>query len=360
MAEKVLMKGNEAVAEAAIRAGCRLYFAYPITPQSELIEYMAKMMPKVNGTFIQAESEVAAINMVYGASGCGRRVMTSSSSPGISLKMEGISYIAGANLPAVIVNVQRGGPGLGDIQPAQGDYFQATKGGGHGDYKLIVLAPNSVQEFADMASDALDLADKYRNPVMILSDGLLGQMMEPVEFKPAKTQAEIDQLNKQHDSWCMRTNVDGPERHHHEINSLEIDPNILEKHVLKMNEKYKLIKQKEVKYETYNIHPDNEILCVAFGTASRIVKAAVNELKLQGVNIGLVRPITVWPYPDQAIRDAITSKIKKVIVFELNLGQMLEDVKLAVNGKVPVEFMGKVGGLVFTADEIKDFINSQL
>lgn len=352
MAQKVLMKGNEAVAEAAIRAGCRLYFAYPITPQSELIEYMARMMPKVNGTFIQAESEVAAINMVYGASGCGRRVMTSSSSPGISLKMEGLSYIAGAKLPAVVVNVERGGPGLGDIQPSQGDYFQATKGGGHGDYRLIVLAPNSVQEFADMASEAFDLADKYRNPVMILADGLLGQMMEPVEFKPAKSEAEIESLNKQHYDWCMRTNVDGDERHHHEINSLELDPKVLEKHVLSLGKKYEEIKENEVRYEEFNVKSDNEILCVAFGTASRIVKSAITELSKKGISAGLIRPITVWPYPSEAIANALTDKIKKVIVFELNLGQMVEDVKLAVNGKVSVDFLGKVGGVVFTPEEV--------
>lgn len=360
MSQKVLMKGNEAVAEAAIRAGCRLYFAYPITPQSELIEYMAKMMPKVNGTFIQAESEVAAINMVYGAAGCGKRVMTSSSSPGISLKMEGISYIAGAMLPAVIVNVQRGGPGLGDIQPSQGDYFQATKGGGHGDYKLIVLAPNSVQEFADMASEAFDLADKYRNPVMILSDGLLGQMMEPVNFKPAKDEKEMEDLDRQHFDWCMHPNVDGPERHHHEINSLEIDPKVLEKHVQKLGEKYKEIAEKEVQFETYNVNEDNEILCVAFGTASRIVKSSISDLTKKGHNVGLIRPKTVWPYPYKAISDAITGKVKKVIVFELNLGQMVEDVRLAVNGKVPVEFLGKVGGIVFTPDEVTEKIEENL
>ncbi len=352
MAQKVLMKGNEAVAEAAIRAGCRLYFAYPITPQSELIEYMAKMMPKVKGTFIQAESEVAAINMVYGASGCGRRVMTSSSSPGISLKMEGLSYIAGAKLPAVVVNIQRGGPGLGDIQPSQADYFQATKGGGHGDYRLIVLAPNSVQEFADMASEAFDLADKYRNPVMLLADGLLGQMMEPVEFKPAKTEEEIEKLNKQHYDWCMRTNEDGDDRHHHEINSLELDPNVLEKHVLSLHEKYKDIQKNEVRYEKINVKDDNEILCVAYGTASRIVKSAITELQKEGHSVGLVRPITVWPYPSEVIANSITKKTKKVIVFELSLGQMVEDVKLAVNGKLPVDFLGRAGGIVFTPDEV--------
>ena len=354
------MKGNEAVAEAAIRAGCRLYFAYPITPQSELIEYMAKMMPKVDGTFVQAESEVAASNMVYGAAGAGKRVMTSSSSPGISLKQEGISYIAGANLPAVIVNVQRGGPGLGDIQPAQGDYFQATKGGGHGDYKLIVLGPSTVQEFADMASLAFDLADKYRNPVMILSDGLLGQMMEPVEFKPYKTDEEIEELNKQHYDWCMRPNEDEPNHHHHEVNSLEIDPLVLEQHVLKLADKYKKIEENEIIYEDYNINDDNEVLCVAFGTASRIVKSAIDDLKEEGINVGLIRPISLWPFPTKRISDALNDKIKKVNVFELNLGQMVEDVKIAVNGRKEVEFMGKVGGVVFTPEEVKAKIKESL
>lgn len=350
---KILMKGNEAVAEAAMRAGCRLYFAYPITPQSELIEYMAKMMPKVDGTFLQAESEVAAINMVYGAAGCGKRVMTSSSSPGISLKMEGISYIAGAELPAVIVNVQRGGPGLGDIQPSQSDYFQAVKGGGHGDYRLIVLAPSSVQEFADMAADAFDLADKYRNPVMILSDGLLGQMMEPVEFRTAKTQEEMDQLGKQHNSWCICPNEDGDAKHHHEINSLEIDPVVLEKHVIDLYAKYAVIEKNEIRYDTYNLSDENEILCVAFGSASRIVKSAINELKAQGKSVGLIRPITLWPYPTEAIIKAIGPKVKQVYVFELNTGQMLDDVKIAVEGRVPVKFWGKVGGIVFTPAEIQ-------
>ena len=350
---KILMKGNEAVAEAAIRAGCRLYFAYPITPQSELIEYMAKMMPKVGGTFIQAESEIAAINMVYGAAGVGKRVMTSSSSPGISLKQEGISYMAGAELPAVIVNVQRGGPGLGDIQPAQGDYFQAVKGGGHGDYQLIVLAPSSVQEFADLAADAFDLADKYRNPVMILADGMLGQMMEPVEFKPAKTQEELDALANQHLSWCICPNADGDAKHHHEINSLELDPEILEKKVSKLYEKYAEVEKNEVRYETYNLSEDNEILCVAWGTAARVVKSAINELVAQGKSIGLVRPITCWPYPYEAIASAIGPKVKKVYVFELNSGQMVEDVMIAVNGKVPVDFWGKLGGIVFTPADIQ-------
>jgi len=351
---KILMKGNEAIAEAAIRSGCRLYFAYPITPQSELIEYMAKMMPKVNGTFIQAESEVAAINMVYGAAGSGKRVMTSSSSPGISLKMEGLSYIAGAELPCVVVNVQRGGPGLGDIQPAQGDYFQATKGGGHGDYRLIVLAPSSVQEFADMASEAFDLADKYRNPVMILADGMLGQMMEPVEFKPAKTEEELQQLANQHLSWCICPNEDGDKKHHHEINSLELDPLVLEQHVLGLYKKYAEIQKNEIRYETYNISDENEVLCVAWGTASRVVKSAINEVLKEGKSVGLIRPIRVWPYPYEAIKQAIGKNVKKVYVFELNSGQMVEDVKIAVEGKVPVDFWGKVGGVVFTPAEIKE------
>lgn len=351
---KILMKGNEAIAEAAIRSGCRLYFAYPITPQSELIEYMARMMPKVNGTFLQAESEVSAINMVYGAAGCGKRVMTSSSSPGISLKAEGLSYLAGAQLPCVIVNVQRGGPGLGDIQPAQGDYFQATKGGGHGDYRLICLAPSSVQEFADMASEAFDLADKYRNPVMILADGMLGQMMEPVEFKTPLTDEEIEELGEQHTSWCIHPNQDGDLKHHHEINSLEIDPLVLEQHVINLYKKYAEIEENEQRHEEYNISDDNEILCVAWGTASRVVKSAINELKAEGKSIGMIRPINVWPYPYEAVAKAIGPNVKQVYVFELNTGQMLDDVKIAVEGKVPVKFWGKVGGIVFTPAEIKE------
>ncbi|MFO7660302.1 MAG: 3-methyl-2-oxobutanoate dehydrogenase subunit VorB [Candidatus Cloacimonadaceae bacterium] len=350
---KILMKGNEAVAEAAIRAGCRHYFAYPITPQSELIEYMAKMMPKVHGTFLQAESEVAAINMVYGAAGAGKRVMTSSSSPGISLKQEGISYIAGAQLPAVIVNVQRGGPGLGDIQPGQADYYQAVKGGGHGDYHLIVLAPSSVQEFADLASDAFDLADKYRNPVMILGDGMLGQMMEPVEFKPAKTDEEIKTLGEQHNGWCIHPKKDENDHHHHEINSLELDPSVLEKHVNNLFAKYAVVEKNEIRFEEYNVSDENEILCVSFGTASRIVKSAIDELKAKGKSVGLIRPITLWPYPYEQIKAAIGPKVKQVYVFELNMGQMLDDVKIAVCGKVPVLFWGKVGGIVFTPAEIE-------
>lgn len=359
MAEKVLMKGNEAIAEAAIRAGCRLYFAYPITPQSELIEYMSRMMPKIGGTFVQSESEVAAINMVYGASGCGRRVMTSSSSPGISLKAEGMSYIAGANLPAVVVNVVRGGPGLGDIQPSQGDYNQATKGGGHGDYHFIVLAPSTVQEFADMAPMAFDLADKYRIGVMILSDGLIGQMMEPVEFQPYKTEEEIKALNEQHYDWCIKPNEDEPNHHHHIINSLELDPHVLEELVLNLEKKYNTIKENEIQFEEYNVNDNNEILCVAFGTSARITKSAIDELKNEGKNVGLIRPITLWPFPDEAIKKA-AKNVKQILCFELNLGQMIDDVKLAVEGSIPVDFMGRVGGLVFTPQEIKEKIEEYL
>ena len=360
MAEKVLMKGNEAIAEAALRAGCRLYFAYPITPQSELIEYMSKMMPKVGGTFVQSESEIAAINMVYGASGCGKRVLTSSSSPGISLKQEGISYISGASLPAVIVNVVRGGPGLGDIQPAQGDYYQATRGGGHGDYRTIVLAPSTVQEFADMAPLAFDLADKYRIAVLILSDGLIGQMMEPVEFQPAKTDEELEKLGKQHDSWCMHPNEDEPNHHHHIINSLELDPNVLSDLVLNLEKKYIEIEKNEIRFEEYNISPDNEILCVAFGTSARITKSAIDELKKEGKSVGLIRPITLWPFPTEAIRKAVNKKVKKILTLELNLGQMVDDVHLAIKGKIPVEFMGMVGGLVFTPEQVKEKIKEIL
>ncbi len=360
MADKVLMKGNEAIAEAALRAGCRLYFAYPITPQSELIEYMSKMMPKVGGTFVQSESEIAAINMVYGASGCGKRVMTSSSSPGISLKQEGISYISGASLPAVVVNVVRGGPGLGDIQPAQGDYYQATRGGGHGDYRNIVLAPSTVQEFADMAPLAFDLADKYRIVVLILSDGLIGQMMEPVEFQPAKTEEEIEELGRQHESWCMHPNEDEPNHHHHIINSLELDPNVLSDLVLNLEKKYIEIEKTEIRFEEYNVNPDNEILCVAYGTAARITKSAIDELKKEGKSIGLIRPITLWPFPSEAIKQAINKNVKKVLTLELSLGQMIDDVRLAIEGKVPVDFMGRVGGLVFSPEEVKTKIEEIL
>jgi len=338
------MKGNEAVAKAAINAGCRLYFAYPITPQSELIEYMAKMMPTVKGTFLQAESEVAAINMVYGAAGCGKRVMTSSSSPGISLKMEGISYIAGAELPCVIVNVQRGGPGLGDIQPAQGDYFQATKGGGHGDYHCIVLAPSSVQEFADMASDAFDLADKYRNPVMILADGMIGQMMEGVTFPAPRDLATLPGR-----PWAVGGQYKTHRPNNH-VTSLNLVPEELEKQVNSRFLRYEDIKKKEVRCEEVNVDKADLIL-VAYGTAIRVCLGAVQQAKAQGVELGLFRPISLWPFPYARIAE-LAAQGKRFLTVEMSKGQMVEDVRLAANGKAEVSFFGRCGGMIPSEEEV--------
>jgi len=351
MGEKILMKGNEAVAEAAIRAGCRHYFAYPITPQSELIEHMAKRMPQVGGTFLQAESEVAAINMVMGTGACGKRVMTSSSSPGISLKQEGISYIAALKIPAVIVNVQRGGPGLGNIAPQQADYFQAVRGGGHGDYFTPTLSPESVQEFADMAPLAFELAENYRTPVMILSDGMLGQMMEPVEFPDAYP------APRDCSDWCL-----GPQKGrdvNHILNSLYIEPYDLKARTEELFRVYEQIRAKEVRFELYNMGADPRILTVATGTAARIVKSAIDALKEEGIEVGLVRPITVWPFPSQAVAQAAMGK-DVVITIELNMGQMLEDVRLAVCGTSPVEFYGVAGGVVFTPEEVAQAIRSRI
>ena len=291
MSDKVLMKGNEAIAEAAIKAGCRHYFGYPITPQTEIAAYMAKRMPKIGGTFLQAESEVAAINMVYGVAAAGLRVMTSSSSPGVSLKQEGISYIAGADLPALIVNVQRGGPGLGGIQPSQSDYFQATKGGGHGDYRLIVLAPASVQEMADLTFKAFDLADKYRVPSMLLTDGTLGQMMEPVEFK----EIESNPVEK---PWAVTGTK--CEREHNVVNSLYLKPEVLEKTNFERYERYKTIEENEVLYEEFMMD-DAEYCVVSYGIASRISKNAVVSARKEGIKVGLIRPITLWPFPTEVL-----------------------------------------------------------
>ena len=342
MENKVLMKGNEAIAEAAIRAGCRHYFGYPITPQTELAAYMAKRMPKINGTFLQAESEIAAINMVYGVAGTGKRVMTSSSSPGISLKQEGISYIAGSDLPCLIVNVQRGGPGLGGIQPSQSDYFQATKGGGHGDYHLIVLAPSSVQEMADLTALGFDLADKYRMPAMLLADGTIGQMMEPVALAEEK---EISKVNK---SWA----VTGTEmkREHNIINSLYLAPDELEQKNFERYEKYKVVEENEARYESFMME-DAEYCVVAFGIAARVSKNAVVAARKQGIKVGLIRPITLWPFPKKAIADA-ASKVKGFLSVELSTGQMIEDIKLAENCKVPVELCCRVGGMIMSPDEV--------
>ena len=341
MAEKVLMKGNEAIAEAAIRAGCRHYFGYPITPQTELAAYMAKRMPKIGGVFLQAESEIAAINMVYGVAGTGKRAMTSSSSPGISLKQEGISYIAGADLPALIVNVQRGGPGLGGIQPSQSDYFQATKGGGHGDYHLIVLTPDSVQEMADLTSLAFDLADKYRMPAMLLADGTMGQMMEPVVLPE-------EHVNKIEKPWAVTgTNC---ERKHNIINSLYLVPDELEKTNFERYERYKQVEENEVRYESYKME-DAEYCLVAFGIAARVSKNAVDALRKEGIKAGLIRPITVWPFPKKAIAEA-AEQVKAFVSVELSMGQMIEDVRLAENCKRPVELCCRVGGMIPTPEQV--------
>lgn len=342
MVDKVLMKGNEAIAEAAIKAGCRYFFGYPITPQNALPEYMSKRLPEVGGVFLQAESEVAASNMVYGAAGAGARVLTSSSSPGISLKMEGISYIAGAELPAVIVNIMRGGPGLGGIQPSQADYFQATKGGGHGDYRLAVLAPSSVQEAVDLTIDAFDIADRYRNPVMILGDGMIGQMMEPVEFKQ-----EIDPAELPLKKWA----TDGARgRKPNIINSLFLDPQKLEDHVMKLEGKYKQMKENEVRYELYKMD-DAKLAVVAYGTTARISISAVDMAREKGIKAGLIRPVSLFPFPEKVIIDT-AEQVDNFLTVEMSTGQMVEDVRLAVNGEKPVYFYGRTGGMVPSPEEI--------
>jgi 2-oxoglutarate ferredoxin oxidoreductase subunit alpha len=341
MANKVLMKGNEAIAEAAIKAGCMHYFGYPITPQTEIAAYMAKRMPKIGGTFLQAESEIAAINMVYGVSATGYRVMTSSSSPGISLKSEGISYLAGADLPAVIINVQRGGPGLGGIQPSQSDYFQATKGGGHGDFHLIVLAPGNVQEMASLTVKAFELADKYRMPAMILADGTMGQMMEPVEFDFEVTPAPEK-------PWA--TNGTKLQRKHNIVNSLSLVPEELEKFNFERFERYAQVEENEVMYDEY-LCDDAEILVTAYGIASRVTKNAVDEARKKGIKVGLIRPITVWPFPKKPFAK-MAEKVKHVICVELSMGQMIEDVKLAVECKVPVTLCNRSGGMIPSTEQI--------
>ena len=341
MADKVLMKGNEAIAEAAIKAGCRHYFGYPITPQTEIAAYMAKRMPKIGGVFLQAESEVSAINMVYGVAGAGYRVMTSSSSPGVSLKQEGISYIAGADLPALIVNVQRGGPGLGGIQPSQSDYFQATKGGGHGDYHLIVLAPASVQEMADLTIKSFDLADEYRMPVMLLADGTMGQMMEPVTI-PEVEKAPVEK------PWAA--NGTKGERKHNIINSLYLKPEELERTNIERFEKYEVIKNKEVMYESYMMD-DAEYCVVAFGIAARISKNAVTMARKQGKKVGLIRPITLWPFPTEVLNKT-ADKVKGFISVELSMGQMIEDIRLATECKKPVRLCNRTGGMIPSPEQV--------
>lgn len=342
MAEKVLMKGNEALAEAAIRAGCRHFFGYPITPQTEVAAYMAKKLPKIGGTFLQAESEIAAINMVLGAASAGVRAMTSSSSPGISLKSEGISYLAGCDLPALIVNVQRGGPGLGGIQPSQADYWQATKATGHGDFHILVFAPSTVQEAVDLVSLAFDLADKYRMPAMIFSDGMLGQMMEPVVLPDKIENPPIEK------PWA--TDGHKNKRVHNITNSLFLDPNKLEYTVDKRFERYAVIKKEEQRAEEY-MTEDAELVLVAYGASSRICRSVVNTARQEGLKVGMIRPITLWPFPEKYI-DKAASTAKAFLTVEMSMGQMVEDVRLVVNGRKPVYFKGRTGGIIPTPDEV--------
>ncbi len=346
--EKVLLSGNEALAEGALRAGCRCYFGYPITPQSEIPAYMVRRMKEVGGVFLQAESEIAAINMVYGAAAAGARAMTSSSGPGISLKQEGLSYLAGAELPAVIVNVMRGGPGLGNIAPSQSDYFQATRGGGHGDYHLIVLAPYSVQEMLDLAYLAFELADKYRNPVMILADAILGQMMEGVQFKE-----ENREVKKK--DWIVGG---GKGRTPNIIRSLFLEEGVLEEHNQKLQEKYARMRRLEVKYESMQTD-DVELLLVSYGSMARLASEVVTRLRKKGIKAGLLRPVTLWPFPYDSIRK-LTDRVRFVFVVEMSEGQMLEDVKLAVEGRVPVHFYGRLGGGVPTPLEVMEKIEERL
>ena len=345
MAERVLMKGNEAIAEAAIRAGCRHYFGYPITPQTEIAAYMAKKMPKIGGVFLQAESEVASINMVYGAAAAGMRVMTSSSSPGISLKAEGLSYIAGSDIPALVVNVQRGGPGLGGIQPSQSDYFQATKGGGHGDYRMIVLAPASVQEMASLTIKGFNLADKYLMTSMILADGTIGQMMEPISFEDA----EIETYEK---PWAL-TGTEG-KREHNVVNSLYLKPDELEAKNFDRYERYKMVEENEAMWEEYMMD-DAEYCVVAFGIASRVAKNAVVAARAEGIKVGLIRPITLWPFPNKALA-AAADKVKGFISVELNMGQMIEDIRLATQCKKPISLCNRCGGMIPSPDEVLEAI----
>lgn len=345
-----LMKGNEAIAEAAIRAGVDGYFGYPITPQSEILEYLMEANPfETTGMVVlQAESEVAAINMVYGGAGCGKKVMTSSSSPGISLKQEGISYIAGAELPCLIVNVVRAGPGLGTIQPAQSDYFQSVKGGGHGDYHLIVLAPSSVQDMADFVELAFDLAFKYRNPVLILSDGAIGQMMEKVYLKPFKQRSTV------FPEWA--TTGKGSSRERNIITSLDLDPDGQEDFNHKLQAKYEEIRKNEVRFEEFQCN-DAEYILVAYGTSARVCQKSVQIAREQGIKAGLLRPITLFPFPSARINE-LAGKVKGILSVEMSAGQMVEDVLLSVNGKVPVKHFGRMGGVITTPDEVIEKLKS--
>ena len=339
---KKLLKGCEAIGEAAVQSGCRHFFGYPITPQNEIPEYMSGRLPQVGGMFVQAESEVAASNMLYGAGGAGVRVFTSSSSPGISLMMEALSYLAGAEVPVVIVNIMRAGPGLGGIQPSQSDYNQATKGGGHGDYRCLVLAPSTVQEAADLMQDAFDLADKYRNPVLVLGDGLIGQMMEPVEFKHSLKPEDLPPK-----PWAS-TGCKG--RKPNIINSLYLQPEDLEAHNIRLQAKFAKF-QSEVRHELINADGGYDVLICAFGTVARIAKTAIETLREKGIRVALFRPITLYPFPEEALKQA-ASKAKAVLVTELNAGQMLDDVKAALGTTKPISFYGRMGGMITTPEEI--------
>ncbi len=352
-----LMKGNEAIAHAAIRCGCDGFFGYPITPQSEIIETLAMLKPwETTGMVVlQAESEVASINMVYGGAGAGKRVFTTSSSPGIALMQEGISYMAGAEIPGVIVNVQRGGPGLGTIQPSQSDYYQATRGGGNGDYNVIVLAPASVQEMADFVDWAFELAFRYRNPVMILSDGVIGQMMEKVVLPPAKPRRTEEEIRKE----CPWATIGRtPDRDPNILTSLELKPEIMEERNIAMQEKYRKIKETEVRYET-QMCDDADYVIVAFGSAARVAEKSIEIAREEGLKVGLFRPITLWPFPTKAISEL--AKVKKgILVAEINAGQMVDDVRLAVDGAIPVAHFGRLGGIVPEPDEIVEALKLKL
>lgn len=357
MEELTLMKGNEALAEAAIRAGVDAYFGYPITPQSEVIEYLMAQRPeqRTGMVVLQAESEVAAINMVYGAAGAGKKVMTSSSSPGISLKLEGISYMAGAELPCLVVNVMRGGPGLGTIQPSQSDYFQAVKGGGHGDYRLIVLAPSTVQEMADFVDKSFDLAFKYRNPVMILADGAIGQMMEKVYLPDQKKRLTDDEVAEKHGNWATTGKKN---RKRNIITSLNLQSEIQEHHNQDLQAKYRKIEENETEFEEIKCE-DADYILVAFGTSARISQKVVQLGREKGLKLGLIRPITLWPYPSEAIAK-YADRVKGFMSVEMNAGQMVEDVKLAVNGKAPVTHFGRMGGMIASPGEVLQAVENHL
>jgi 2-oxoglutarate ferredoxin oxidoreductase subunit alpha len=347
------MKGNEAIGEAAIRAGAAAYFCYPITPQTEVAEYMAKRMPEEGLVFLQAESEIAVGNMVFGAASTGKRIFTSSSSPGISLMQEAISYMAGAQLPCVMLNIMRGGPGLGGILPAQSDYFQATKGGGHGDYRVIVLAPSSVQEAVDLTMLAFHLADKYRNPVMLIGDGMIGQMMEPVEFPEKYEEPELPPKD-----WAA-TGADG--REPVIIKSLFLDPYALEDNSIVLYKKYQVMQQEEPRHELYKVNAKNKVLIVSYGTMARICQTVIDELETEGISVGLFRPITVFPYPEKALKKEANKKnLDHILTVEMSMGQMLEDVQRIVGDDKPIRFFGRTGGIVPTPDEVKDQIKDMI